>query len=165
MKIGIIVYSQTGNTLSVAEKLEKKLSGAGHSVKLERVTASGDARPHKKVELMNKPHVDKYEALVFGSPVMAFSLAAPMKSYLEQLGSLKGKQVACFVTKGLPGNWTGGNKAIGIMKKTCESKGAIIIGTEIIKWRGKNLDQEIDGAVDRLSGLFRSSNLKPAHKR
>ena len=29
MNIGIIVYSQTGNTLSVAKKLEEKLSATG----------------------------------------------------------------------------------------------------------------------------------------
>jgi len=37
MNIGIIVYSQTGNTLSVAKKLEEKLSLAGHSATLEQV--------------------------------------------------------------------------------------------------------------------------------
>jgi len=37
MKIGIIVYSQTGNTLSVAEKLKEKLAVAGHSAEIEQV--------------------------------------------------------------------------------------------------------------------------------
>ena len=41
MNIGIIVYSQTGNTLSVAKKLEEKLSLAGHSATLEQVKAIG----------------------------------------------------------------------------------------------------------------------------
>jgi len=43
MNIGIIVYSQTGNTLSVAKKLEERLSAAGHSVNLEQVTVAGAA--------------------------------------------------------------------------------------------------------------------------
>jgi len=38
MNIGIIVYSWSGNTLSVAEKLQEKLSAAGHSVALEQVS-------------------------------------------------------------------------------------------------------------------------------
>ncbi|MDF2592532.1 MAG: hypothetical protein K0S75_1998, partial [Clostridia bacterium] len=38
MKIGIIVYSHTGNTFSVAQRLEEKLTAEGHSVKIEKVT-------------------------------------------------------------------------------------------------------------------------------
>ncbi len=41
MKIGIIVYSQTGNTFSVAEKLKAKLTAAGHNVNIERLTTVG----------------------------------------------------------------------------------------------------------------------------
>ena len=36
MKIGIIVYSKTGNTYSVAEKLESSLAKAGHTVEIKR---------------------------------------------------------------------------------------------------------------------------------
>ena len=37
MKIGIVVYSQTGNTYQVAEKLQETLSDKGHSVNIERI--------------------------------------------------------------------------------------------------------------------------------
>ena len=37
MNIGIIVYSQAGKTLSVAEKIGDKLREKGHSVQIERV--------------------------------------------------------------------------------------------------------------------------------
>lgn len=37
MKIGIILHSQTGNTLSVANKLKEKLISLGHTVNLEQV--------------------------------------------------------------------------------------------------------------------------------
>jgi len=79
MKIGIIVFSHTNNTYSVARKLEKKLSGAGHSVNLERVTVAGgkDPRP-SDYKLDRKPKVRGYEAIIFGSPVEAFSLSPVM---------------------------------------------------------------------------------------
>jgi len=48
MKIGIILYSQTGNTYSVAQKLQEKLIAKGHSVDLERLKAVGELRPGGK---------------------------------------------------------------------------------------------------------------------
>lgn len=44
MKVGIVVYSQTGNTLSVATKLKEKLAAAGHSVALEQVKLVGERK-------------------------------------------------------------------------------------------------------------------------
>ena len=37
MNVGMIVYSRTGNTRSVALELQKKLAGAGHTVALDRI--------------------------------------------------------------------------------------------------------------------------------
>ncbi|MEL7607976.1 MAG: hypothetical protein AAGU74_00550 [Bacillota bacterium] len=37
MNVGIIVYSHTGNTLSVAQKLEQALRDRGHAVSITRV--------------------------------------------------------------------------------------------------------------------------------
>ena len=37
MNVGIIVYSKTGNTLSVAEKLQEAIRSAGHTVNIERI--------------------------------------------------------------------------------------------------------------------------------
>jgi len=41
MHIGIIVYSYTGHTLSVARLLRERLSAAGHDVSLERIETIG----------------------------------------------------------------------------------------------------------------------------
>jgi flavodoxin len=41
MRIGIIVYSRTGNTFSAARRLKEKLAAAGHSVNVERLTTVG----------------------------------------------------------------------------------------------------------------------------
>jgi flavodoxin len=40
--IGLIVYSQTGNTLSLAQKVEEKLPAAGHDVTLEHLKTIGE---------------------------------------------------------------------------------------------------------------------------
>ena len=86
MKIGIIVYSQTGHTLSVAVALQKKLTAEGHTVNLERVEASGPVKPGvTDVRLKTRPEVDTYDVLVFASPVWGGAMAPPMTSYLEQV--------------------------------------------------------------------------------
>jgi flavodoxin len=154
MKIGIIVYSQTENTYSVALKLQDKFLADGHEVNIERVIPVGEVPPRAKaVEFQNAPEVAEYDALVFGSPVHAFSLAPAMNAYLEQISSLENKKIACFVTKGVPFNWTGGNRAIGIMKKICESKGGTIVGTDIVVWRG-DIDKKITELIRVFSVLF-----------
>ncbi|MGB2782328.1 MAG: flavodoxin family protein [Atribacterota bacterium] len=155
MNIGIIIYSQTGNTKSVALKLKEKLSAAGHSVDTEQIEISGELGPRAtNFQLKTKPDVDKYDALVFGAPVQAFSLTPAMKSCLTQMTSLKGKKVACFVTKGLPFYWTGGNQAINKMEKICKSKDGEVCGSEMVIWSSKRRDQKITEVIEKLSKLF-----------
>ena len=155
MKIGIILYSKTGNTYSVAQRLQEKLIAKGHSVDLEKLKAVGELRPGgKNIQFESIPDIEQYEAMVFGSPVQAFSLSSAMSKYLSQIVSLQGKQVALLATQQFPYPWMGGNRAIGQMKKICESKGAEVSGSGIINWSKSNREQKIVEVVDRLSGLF-----------
>ncbi len=154
MKIGIIVHSQTEHTYSVAQKLKEKLINIGHEANVERVIPVGDVAPGAKdIKFENQPDSQVYDALIFGAPVHAFSLSPAMKTYLEQLPSLQNKIIACFVTKGAPFKWTGGTRAIGQMKKICNSHGGKVSDTGIIVWNNKR-DKEIDKLVDKLTRLF-----------
>lgn len=155
MNIGMIVYSETGNTYFVALKLKDKLAKSGHSVTIERIEATGTVRPGaKNLVLKNSPEVDKYDALVFAAPVMAFSLSPVMKLYLTNLPSLKNKKIACFVTKQLPFYWTGGHQAIKWIGKTCESKGGEISSSGVVVWSSKQRDKNITEVIERLNRLF-----------
>ena len=155
MNIGLIVYSQTGNTKSVAVKLQKKLTAAGHLAVLEQITITGKipAQPGK-FQLSKIPATDSHDAIIFGAPVQAFSLNPVMKAYMGQLSPLKGKKVALFVTKQIPILWLGGTGAIARMKRECESRGATVIGTEIIAWAKAKREQSINQSVENLSKLF-----------
>jgi flavodoxin len=154
MNIGVIVYSLTGHTLSVAVRLKEKLSAAGHTVNLERVEVSGPARPGAtNVQLKTKPEIDSYDALVFGSPVWGGSPASPMTSYLEQVTSLQGKKVACLATHLFPPGW-GGNRTIKRMKEVCESKGATVCGSGSVGWLRLGRRQKIADVVDNLADCF-----------
>lgn len=155
MNIGIIVYSQTGHTLSVAQELQEKLTSAGHTAAIEQITVSGDPSPGKRnFELTAIPAVDQYDGLIFGAPVQAFSLTSVMTAYLEQLSSLKDKKVACLVTKHLPFSWTGGKQAISKMKAICTAKGAAFLGGEIIVWSHSQRQQNITKSVESLRKYF-----------
>jgi len=156
MKIGIIVYSQTGNTLSVAEKLKEKLTAAGHSAEIEQVTVAGGRKSGERAfQLETRPDVSQYEALVFGAAVEAFSLSPVMMNYLTGIDSLQGKQVACLVTQFFPYPWMGGDRAIRQMRELCKSKGATLSGSAVVNWCGfrrtKTTAQAIEGLTRALA--------------
>ena len=154
MNIGIIVYSHTGHTLSVAMKLMEKLSVAGHVVNLEQVEVYGPAKlGATDVRLKTKPEIDTYDALVFGSPVRGGAMPPAMTSYLEQITSLRGKKVVCLVTHFFPPGW-GANRTIKQMKEICESKGATVCGSGDVGWPRLGRKRRIANVVDNLSRLF-----------
>lgn len=154
MSIGIVVYSWTGNTLSVAESLKEKLSDAGHSVTLEKVTVVGEReRGSREFELGTRPDVTGYDAVIFGAAVEAFSLSPVLKAYLEQVDSLEGKTVGCLVTQQFPYPWLGGNRAIRQMRKLCEAKGGRVYGTGIVNWAASRREQTKATAIEKLSEL------------
>jgi flavodoxin len=128
MKIGIIVYSQTGHTLEVAEKLKQRLIGEGHSANLEQVTVVGGRTPQtKEFELETLPEAGLYDAIVFGSAVEAFSLSPVLSRYLNQIDQ---------------------------MKKICQSKGASIRATAVVNWAKSRREKTMTTAIDHLSKAF-----------
>ena len=154
MKVGIIVHSHTGNTLSVAERLKAAMASKGHSVSIERVVAvNEDPASKDPVVLKNTPDTGSYDALVFAAPVRAFSLSPVMKAYLAQLSALSGKKVACFVTQQLPFKWMGGSGALGQMKNACSSKGASPVKTGVVNWGSKKREELLADVVLNLSSL------------
>ena len=154
MKIGIVIHSYTGNTLEVAQKIQDNFLENGKDVEIQRVSMVGGDKPRgKDINFETLPDLEKYDALIFGSPVHAFSLSLAMKTYLEQIHSLKDKKIVLFVTKGNRFNWMGGNQAIKKMSKICQSKGGILLGSGIIVWN-KQRDQKITKLIHEFSGLL-----------
>jgi flavodoxin len=149
MKIGMIVYSKTGHTLSVAKKLREKLAAAGHTVTLEQVETAGVVNPNDThVMYRRKPKVDGYDALIFGAPVQGGTPALPMRIYMEQLPSLAGVPVACLVTGFFPAEW-GRKQTLAQMKDLLEAKGARVCGEGSVGWfsltRGKQIKETVEG--------------------
>jgi len=152
MNIGIIVHSHTGNTLSVAEKLKDRFLAEGHLVTLEQVTAvNEDPAAAANVELKTIPDIAGYDVLILGSPVRAFSLSPVMLLYLNQLPSLQGKKISCFVTQQLPFAWMGGNRSIKQMKKAIISKNGTVVETGVVNWSSKKREDLITDIINRLT--------------
>lgn len=153
MKTGIIVFSQTGNTLSVAKRIQETIAAPDNEVSILKVVALNEQEADvSKIHLSEPPETNSFDLLIFGSPVHGFSLAPVMMAYLNQNSSLDGKKVACYVTQGLPKAWMGGKRALRQMVDICEKKGASIYSTGIVNWP-KPVDRE--ELIQKLALQFR----------
>jgi flavodoxin len=153
MKIGIIVYSETGNTLFVAKKLKEKFEKEKYKVDIKAIEKLDNTiKDPNKIIIKDIPELDYYDILIFGSPVHGFTLAPAFKAYLKKLPSINEKIVCCYVTKSLPTKGFGGKKAIEIMKKSILLYGGIIQKTEIINWKKHEL--QIPNLIEKFSEML-----------
>jgi len=153
MNIGIIYYSNTGNTLSVSETLKKALEASGNQVSIERIEVSPDNPQAESVRLVKAPAITGYDLLVFASPVHGFQPSKAMAAFLSQLTDLSGRKVICFVTHFFPFAWMGGKPSVNNMKSVCERKGAEVLLTGIIDWKSRKRNLEIKKLTDAVLGL------------
>lgn len=155
MKIGIIIYSYTGNTLSVGERIRDSLLEKGHSVYIERITAAND-NPNSRdgFSLLNKPDPTPYDAVILGAPVQQFGLSRVMQAYLVKLPEMKGKKISCFVTQGLPIKWLGSNRAIKHITDKAEEKGATVTATGIVQWSSGKRQAQIEEVIASVSNII-----------
>jgi len=155
MNIGIIVYSKTGNTMSVLQQLAKKLSHAGHAVTIDEVRAS-QATPGsgQDIEFARIPDITGYDALVLGSPVHGFNLAKTMQEFLSRMDPLGGKPVALLITQFFPFPWLGGNRALRQLTQLCQDKQGQVRAGKIINWSHRRRIHMIQEAVAELSQSF-----------
>jgi flavodoxin len=153
MKIGIIIYSKTGNTYEVVNRIKERI---GTEATIEKIEIEEDASSNNRnVELKKIPKIDNYDIVIFASPVQAFSLAPAMNAYLEQVISLKNKKVGCLVTEFFPYPWMGGNRAIKQMKKLIEAKEGTVEVTGIVNWSNKKRDKMIDDVVNKFCNYIK----------
>lgn len=154
MKIGIILYSLTGNTLSVSEQLQGRLAASGHQVVMERFNALGDPTKNPRPEIDRVPETTPYDALVVAAPVHAFGLAGPMQICLERLETVGPKPVVLLTTHHFTRPWMGASRTIRMMQGLCEKKGCRVIGNGIVNWSRKDREQQIGDVVARLAGVL-----------
>lgn len=151
MNIGILVYSYTGNTLSVAEKIREHIQQDGGNAQIHRITCvNGDPNGPQPLVLKDVPDVSGYEKLIICAPINAFSLCKAMKIYFNnnEIGLSK---VNCFITQHLKSPLFGGNRGIKQISKYVSKNGAKINNTAIIHWSSKDRDKQIDNTVQLMT--------------
>ena len=159
MHIGLMIYSETGNTLSVAQKVSDTLTAAGHTVEIRQITIQSREKSDSPVALKDAPSAEGFDLLIFGAPVQAFSLCRAMTQYLKQLPSLRGVTTGCYLTQGLPKKWMGGNRAYKTMRNLLMAHGAaepVRIGH--VHWRADERDQQIAELVTGAVKLAATAN-------
>ena len=122
MKIGIIVYSYTNNTLTIANQLKAALLGKGYDVEIESINAMNEEPNNTHIVLTQSPDITQYDKVIFASCVRGFDCAPILKEYLKNLNSLNGLKCAGFVSQYFPWDALGGNQAIKRMQSLVESK-------------------------------------------
>lgn len=158
MKIGIIVHSHTGNTYSVAKRLEEMLVSIGHEIKIEKLEPVDEEGTLKgNYNLVSQPDLSGYETLIFAAPVWGFNISGLMKNYMTNISTLKDKKVMCFITKGLFVNGFGGMRSINKIIEITTAKGGEFKGYGIVCWKEKKREELIKGLLEKFRGILDES--------
>ena len=155
MKVGIIVYSKTGNTLAVAERIGEKLKVDGALVSIERFCAETLPQSNKPVRLTAIPDPNEFDAVIFGAPVQAFSLDPAMAMYFDRIEKINPKRILCFVTQHFKKQWMGGSHAMKQMIAILGKKGggfAESIG--VVNWSGEQREEQILRIIQQCSAAL-----------
>lgn len=150
-----MVHSRTGNTLSVARKIQQALTDAGHEATLEQISAVDEnVQDPRLLRLDEAPDVAPYDAVVLCGPVHGFSASQVMQAYLKDRPALKGKKAVCVVTQHLSKDWMGGNRAIRQMQRACREQGADVLEAGgIVHWSSPARQAQIEALVQRVAGI------------
>ena len=143
LKRCVVYYSHTGNTKSVAEKIK--------NVDLLLIKPAVDDPNILNPTLVEIPDLSSYDHVIFATPVHGFQISKVMKTYLEQLPSLKGKTIDLFITHFFPFAWMGGNISLKQMKKIVESKEGVVRNMTSINWKNRNRVKTMNEMVEKYS--------------
>lgn len=155
MKVGIIIYSQTGNTLEVAEKIAHELRVRKVNVEIEKIEVDEKSIPRKNpFNITKSPDISKYDVVILGSLVEGFSLSPVMKKYIESIESFESKDIYCYVTHFFPFSWLGGKSAMKQMRSEVECHIGSVVHTGIVDWKSNKRAEEIDTIVQNFADLI-----------
>jgi flavodoxin len=124
MKTAIVYYSMSGNTKQTAEKIAEKISADLIELKPQKTYPDKGFKKFfwggKSAVMGEKPKLlpyefdsEKYDRVIFGSPVWASNVTPPLRTFIEEnRESLKNKALAVFMCM----SGSGGEKAIEKLK-------------------------------------------------
>jgi NAD(P)H dehydrogenase (quinone) len=155
MKIGIIVHSKTGTTLRFAEFIKKELEKK-HSVDIIQLKTDQHVdfkKPGQKIQLVDMPNCTKYDTILAGGPVWAFSASPVIMEFIKNT-QFKNKTFIPFVTMGFPSASMGGKQAIALMGKTAAEQGAKPLHGKVVQKLFHNQDMLMKNAAVDIANLL-----------
>jgi len=159
VKVCIVVYSCTGNTLSVARRLSQSLRVQripNETFLVPLCKANPEAR--LRLDYTSLSQIPPSEILIFASCVQYFHLPPLMKKYIKTLSSLKKRQVHCVITQGYKASYLGARQALRTFKKLIKKKEASFCGAHIIHWSSLDRENQINDVLSTLGEKIIGSN-------
>jgi flavodoxin len=155
MKIGVFVFSQSGNTAKLGLAVTHVLREKGHEVSVELLRPVGKVSLRSRnVRFRTMPEPEEFDVLLFGGPNWAFGSCPVIVSLLRQLETLKGKKTLFFMTSGLPDSLSGAKRAIAKVNGLCEGLGASVLPGASLAWGLYCGKKRLDAAAEKISSLI-----------
>ena len=150
MKVGLIVYSETGHTLSVANELKAALVQKRHDVVLDMITVK-NVKTDKS--LVNLPLLEGYDVIIFATPVQGFSLPLPVLEYLKRSKLPKKQRIGVLMTQYFKFAWLGGNHTMKQLLGAVAYANPDLYGYGDVHWSCKRRSEQIVAVVRKLSDI------------
>ncbi len=159
MNIGIIIHSKSGTTLRFGRLIAENLKEQNHIVDLTELRTDipvnlGSVRQPKKFSIVNIPDCTKYNAILVGGPVWAFSASPVIIGCMKELKGISGKKLLPFVTMGFPFPFMGGSQAITLMSDTAAGLGAKVLPGKIIPKLFRNYNLHMKKVASEIPSYF-----------
>jgi len=155
MSVEILVHSQTGHCLSVAEILAGLARAAGHRASLTRITPSDEKETDlEKISITPVPEDTGADLYVIGAPVHGFSATPAIRKAVAQMPFLDGKRVVLFTTEWFPLDWMGGTHTLKQLEQAVAGQGGQVVATCVIHWERKDRGEQIEAFSRQFSQVL-----------
>jgi flavodoxin len=147
MKILIVFYSRTGTTKKVAEILAKHLSAELEEILTtdRRLGFFGYLNCGREATFKISPQIQTiknnpadYDLMIIGTPVWAFSMASPVRTYLDQ-NKEKMRRIGFFCTMGS----SGAERTFAEMQKICNHEPLAVLVLTTVEVAKNNIEEKV----------------------
>jgi flavodoxin len=156
MHIGIVYFSHTGFTEEFVNRIANGLIKERYHVEIIRLKTNIEVTgPFQGFKILEEPDCSKFDYVLFGGPVWAFSICPVVIEGIKISKGLSGKDVILFVTMGFPFKFMGGTRAINQMSEQVRKMGANVVSQIIIPRLFHDSNALMDKAINEIKGLLK----------
>lgn len=150
MNVGILVHSNTGHSMTVADALKKGIEKKHHTCDILPVNAINEVpkKAPKSIVFDTFYDLKPYDFMIYAAPVWGFNLSSIMKRYLQSIELPKKQKAGFFTTHFFAFKFLGATKAIKQMQKLTNVHDELTMFKSTIAYNKKTTDADIDAFVD-----------------